>query len=53
MEKRVYTAPQVSITKWEAEDIITTSGVTVGAAPLTIDTTNDAITTVSYGDLAE
>lgn len=53
MEKRIYEAPEVTVTKWAAEDIITTSGVKSVATPLNITVDNTDIAKVSYTDLAE
>lgn len=47
MEKKAYRTPEISVTKWEAADIITTA-----AAALTITTQDDGIKSVKYDDLA-
>lgn len=52
MEKKAYRTPKISVTKWEAADIITTSGITTAAAALTITTQDDGIKSVKYDDLA-
>ena len=51
MEKKAYRTPEISVTKCEAADIITTSGITTAAA-LTITTQDDGIKSVKYDDLA-
>lgn len=51
MEKKAYRTPEISVTKWEAADIITTSGITTVASALTIDTNNSGIKSVSYDEL--
>lgn len=53
MKKLVYTVPVVEVTKWEAEDIITTSGL-VQVAPNTISTIGDdhVTATVDYNELS-
>ena len=47
--KKIYSAPEVTVTMWASEDIITTSGgVTADSGVLTIDTASEDIASVSY-----
>lgn len=52
MKKLAYTTPVVEVTKWESQDIITTSGL-VSVSVDTVSTIGDANVTasVSYDDL--
>lgn len=48
MRKIKYEAPSVIITKWEKDDIITTSGIKSAEVPLAITTTDTGIYSISY-----
>ena len=51
MQKLTYTTPVVEVSKWEAQDIITTSGIVTDTT--SVSTIGDSNTTasVAYGDL--
>jgi hypothetical protein len=53
MKKLSYTAPVVEITKWQTEDVITTSGGLVKAGTDVVASVGDSNVTrsISYGDL--